>query len=238
MTYLDYTRLNKIDPKMFRAQEPFPWLNPDGLLTDEGYQRLRETLPDIALFERRFDAPRKYGQKCHDRYTLVWSTDPPVPSPWKEFIAELEGRDYRTFWESLLETSAFSLNYHWHYTPNGCSVSPHCDAKRKLGSHIFYFNTKDDWDPSWGGTTVILDDHGRFHSDSAPNFEDFDHVIESQALGNYSLLFTRKGNSWHGVREIHCPEGALRKVFIVEIIHQSLASRVRYSLFGQHAAGY
>jgi len=123
MTYLDCNRLSKIDPKMFRAQEPFPWLNPEGLLTDEGYQRLQETLPDVSLFERRFDSQRKYGQKSHDRYMLEWRTDPPVARPWKEFVAELEGRVYRTFLESLLETSAFSLNFHLHYTPNGCSVS-------------------------------------------------------------------------------------------------------------------
>jgi len=36
-------------------------------------------------------------------------------------------------------------------------------------------------------------------------------------MGNYSLLFTRRGNSWHGVREISCPPGYYRKVFIVVI---------------------
>jgi hypothetical protein len=40
-------------------------------------------------------------------------------------------------------------------------VSPHCDSPKKLGSHIFYLNTKEDWDPSWGGETLILDDGGR-----------------------------------------------------------------------------
>ena len=34
-------------------------------------------------------------------------------------------------------------------------------------------------------------------------------------MDNRSLIFGRKGNSWHGVRDIHCPESALRKVFIV-----------------------
>jgi len=33
----------------------------------------------------------------------------------------------------------------------GCAVSPHCDAVRKLATHIFYFNTEADWDPGWGG---------------------------------------------------------------------------------------
>jgi len=92
LTYLNLERLNQIDPKMFKAQKPYPWINPEGLLTDEGYQRLQGTLPDVSLFERRFDAQRKYGQKSHDRYTLEWRTNPPVAPPWKEFVAELEGQ--------------------------------------------------------------------------------------------------------------------------------------------------
>ena len=101
-------------------------------------------------------------------------------------------------------------------------MSPHCDNISKLGSHIFYFNTVEDWDPDWGGETLILDDGGRFDHKAAPRFEDFERIIASKALGNYSLLFCRKGNSWHGVRELGCPEGALRKVFIVAIhrLHQ------------------
>ena len=34
-------------------------------------------------------------------------------------------------------------------------------------------------------------------------------------MDNRSLIFGRKGNSWHGVRDIRCPEGVFRKVFIV-----------------------
>ena len=34
-------------------------------------------------------------------------------------------------------------------------------------------------------------------------------------MDNRSLIFSRRCNSWHGVRAIECPEGALRKVFIV-----------------------
>jgi hypothetical protein len=109
-------------------------------------------------------------------------------------------------------------------------VSPHCDAKRKLGSHIFYFNTEEDWDPAWGGGTVILDDAGRFDARSAPAFEDFVAFEPAQALGNHSLLFVRNGNSWHGVREIRSPQGALRKVFIVVIERASLAARLRRRL--------
>ena len=91
----------------------------------------------------------------------------------------------------MLGRRFFSLRFHWHYTPNGCSISPHCDSKTKFGSHIFYFNTAADWDPAWGGQTVLLDDGGRLTPKSAPRFEDFDRVITAETLGNRSLLFAR-----------------------------------------------
>lgn len=217
MAYLDYERLESIDPKAFRAETPYPWINPEGLLTDDGYRRLRETLPDVSMFTPVFGKKRQHGQKSHDRYALEYSPDLDIALPWKEFIQELKGERYRRFIGRLYDAPKFDLNFHWHYTPNGCSVSPHCDAKRKLGSHIFYFNTEEDWNPAWGGETLILDDGGRLPRESAPNFEDFDRVIPSRALGNYSLLFGRNERSWHGVREIRCPEGHMRKVFIVVI---------------------
>jgi hypothetical protein len=229
MTYLDLDRLREIDPVSFRTRKPFPWINPEGLLTAGGYRRLRESLPNVALFERRFGDRRKHGQQSHDRFALEYDDAPGdgVSEPWKEFVAELHGRAYHDFLRRLFGVRAFKLTCHWHYTPNGCSVSPHCDAKWKVGSHIFYFNTEEDWDPAWGGETLILDDRGRFKYSSAPEFDDFAAVMPSQALGNRSLLFQRGDHSWHGVRPIRCPEGVLRKVFIVEIRRDGPFERAR-----------
>ncbi len=238
MMYLDLERMNPIDPLAFQSQTPYPWVNPAELLTKEGYGRLLDTLPDVSLFERHFGDSRKYGQQSHDRFTMEYRDDLEVRQPWREFIAELRGEDYRHFLCRLLGVRSVHLNFHWHYTPNGCSVSPHCDAKRKLGSHIFYLNTEKNWDPAWGGETLILDDGGRFGYKSAPRFEDFDRALGSVTLGNYSLLFARKESSWHGVRQIRCPEGALRKVFIVVINRWSLGREIRSRLFGHHATGY
>lgn len=120
---------------------------------------------------------------------------------------------------------------HWHYALRGCSVSPHCDAKRKFGSHIFYLNRSSEWDPGWGGETLVLDDGGRFHSDSAPDFDDFDAVAAARTGDNDSFIFARRGNSWHGVRELTCPEGHYRKVFIVVFEYANLLDRCRVWLF-------
>jgi hypothetical protein len=217
MQYLDSGRLAAISASGFRAASPFPWINPAGLITEAGYRALRESLPAVELFERKFGVRRAHGQQPHDRYTLEYGKKLPVAAPWHEFVAELESDSYREFIRRLFGIRRFFLSLHWHYTPAGCSVSPHCDAKHKAGSHIFYFNTAEDWDSSWGGETLILDDGGRFPRSSAPRFEDFDRTLTPESMGNHSVLFMRRGNSWHGVREIRCPPDRLRKVFIVVI---------------------
>lgn len=227
MTYLDLERLEALDVATFRSRKPYPWINPEAVLTEEGYGRLLETLPDVSRLNPVFGLKRSHGQKPHDRFALEYHEGLDIAEPWHAFVKELRGAAYGRFLRRMLGRRFLQLNFHWHYTPNGCSVSPHCDATRKVGSHIFYFNTRADWDPAWGGETVILDDSGRFKRRSAPSFEEFDRAITGEALGNRSLLFRRQGNSWHGVREIRCPEGAMRKVFIVVINDRALALRRR-----------
>ena len=70
----------------------------------------------------------------------------------------------------------------------------------------------------------------RFKAGSAPAFEDFDEAFSSDSIGNRSLLFIRQGNSWHGVKPIQCPEGHLRKVFIVVIDNDKPWYRLRSRL--------
>ncbi|MCC5886653.1 MAG: hypothetical protein JJT88_09495 [Gammaproteobacteria bacterium] len=221
MTYLDLDKMAAIAPADFQNAEPYPWVNPCGLLQPDTYETLRRELPALPLFAKRFEIRRRHGQQPHDRYTLEYHKGSEVHPDWHGFIEELQSDDYRHWIGELFSVRRFFLTFHWHYTPAGCSVSPHCDATRKLGSHIFYFNTAEDWDPAWGGGTLILDDGGRLDPRSAPGFDAFDTAIEAEALGNQSLLFGRRGNSWHGVRELTCPPNRLRKVFIVVINRMS-----------------
>jgi hypothetical protein len=226
MPYLDYDRLDAIDATTFQQTRPYPWINPAGLLTDDGYQRLIKGLPEIGQMIPSFGKTRSHGQKSHDRYGLEYHDDLDIDPAWHEFIAELRGRRYYDFAKRMFGRGRFRFDFHWHYAPQGCSVSPHCDANRKLGSHIFYFNTSDDWDASWGGDTLILDDEGQFARESAPEFDDFKKAYSGESMGNYSLLFQRQERSWHGVREVTCPEGHYRKVFIV-VINDWLRSNIR-----------
>lgn len=215
MKYLNAECIERIETDVFQTQHPFPWTNPQGFLTEEGYKELLASMPDIETFTPFFGKKRKHGQQSHERYVLEYTDDVVLPAPWQAFIEELKGDRYRKLVKQLLGQPHVRLRFHWHYTPNGCSVSPHCDSRGKLGSQIFYMNSAEDWQPEWGGETVILNDNGRFEAQSSPEFEDFDEEFAAETENNRSLIFGRRGNSWHGVHEIRCPEGAYRKVFIV-----------------------
>ncbi len=238
MRYLEIERLDEIDVVAFRARKPYPWATTEDLLTPEGFEKLRQNLPDIALFERRFNEARKGGQAPHDRYSLEYTDGVAVPEPWREFIDELRGDRYRSAMRRLLGGRRLEFRFHWHYTPSSCAVSPHCDAKRELGSHLFYFNTEEDWDPSWGGQTLVLDDGGRFPPRSAPAFDDFDRIITVESMDNRSFFFARRDNGWHGVREIRCPEGHMRKIFIVVVNPSTLYYRIRDRIKGKAIQRY
>ena len=161
MKYLNLKRLDGLDNNDFQSQNPFPWINPEGVLTDTGFQQLIETLPDVSMFKASFGYKRKHKQRAHDRYVLEYTDGMPVAETWQEFIAELRGPEYHDFVCRMLGIQRFDMNFHWHYATTGCSVSPHLDAARKYGSQVFYFNTSVDWNPNWGGQTVVLSDKHR-----------------------------------------------------------------------------
>lgn len=215
MKYLNTEFIESIDAEAFRTTRPYPWLNPRGFLTDSGFAELAANMPDLSLFDSFFGKQRKYGQQSHDRYVLEYTDGLDIPACWQSLVDELRSDTYRDMVADLLGRGHFKIRFHWHYTPRGCSVSPHCDSRGKLGSQIFYMNTREDWDPAWGGETVILDDGGRFGLESSPKFEEFDQQFAAETMDNRCIIFGQQGNSWHGVREITCPEDALRKVFIV-----------------------
>jgi hypothetical protein len=229
-SFLDTARLDQVDADAFRRAKPYPFLEIEGTLRPDAYRALLDDLPDPARFSAIFGRKRKYGQASHDRYALQDRPWTALPPPWRRLVGEIKGPAYRRFITRLFGREDFVLHAHWHYTPTGCTVSPHCDAPWKLGSHIFYLNTARDWDPAWGGATLILDDGGRFPADSAPGFDDFRAVCSSGPIGNRSLLFMREGNSWHGVTTLACPEGALRKVFIVEVRRRTAVNVARTAL--------
>lgn len=230
MQIISSSALNAFDGPGFLATKPYPWANPDDLVTPEGYQALRENLPDISLFKSNFSHARKHGQKSHDRYSLKYHDGLEIPQVWQSFIDELRGEAYTRFVRQVFGVKDFQLSFFWFFTPTGCSVSPHCDHFNKFGVHLFYLNTDKDWDYSWGGETLILGSDKKFKRSSAPEFKDFDLVIGGETAGSHSLLFKRTSRSWHGVKDITCPEGYLRKVFMVSMQHTNAISKYYHAL--------
>ena len=162
--YLNNTVLDAIDTGEFQNQDPFPWVNPWHFVSEERYQVLLDTVPDISRFRSFFGKQRKHGQASHDRYVLDYEQGMELAQPWQDFIDELCSKPYRKLVCRLLGVADVRFRFHWHFTPDGGEVSPHCDSKSKIGSQIFYLNTGQDWNRDWGGETVVLDDGGRFEA--------------------------------------------------------------------------
>jgi hypothetical protein len=140
-----------------------------------------------------------------------------LAQPWQEFIAELRGPAYLNFLRRMLGPRNYICTFSWHYAWGGCSVSPHCDAARKRATHIFHFNDPADWDPAWGGATLILAADRKLPTHSAPTFDELTVAGAGGPAGNGSLLFQRTGHSWHGMKPLACPEDKLRRIFSITI---------------------
>jgi 2OG-Fe(II) oxygenase superfamily len=219
MPYINYAAIGKISDESFRSQQPYPWVNIQGILTDQGFEQLRSTLPEVSIFDKKVGVKRSHGQGYHDRYILHHRPGLPLSGPWKEFVSEIQGKDYEAFIRRMIgrPDKPIILTMEWYYGWHGCAVSPHCDARRKLATHIFYFNTEADWQTGWGGNILIMDDGGRFNAHSAPSFDDLGVAASLDPRGNGSLLFMRTDHSWHGVRPLQSPPDGLRKLFIITI---------------------
>jgi len=221
MAYLNPAVIEGVSAEAFQHNKPYPWAHMQDTLTPEGWNELRATLPHMSEFERMVGVKRSFGQAPHNRGILHYQDGMPVSEPWKKFIAELRGKNYDAFLHRMLGVSADTeliLTLEWYYAWQGCSVSPHCDARRKLATHIFFFATDEDWPREWGGDVLMLDDEGQYKAHSAPGFDDLKVAASLDLRKNGSLLFQRTDHSWHGVRPLQSPNpDVYRKLFIVTV---------------------
>lgn len=225
--FIDDELLAAFSIESFRGTSPFPWSNFERFLTDDGFEALCSQFPPLELFEKHVDFDRAFGQRPHNRYYLALESSiyhdgengvgvvarSELPGPWQAFLEELTGSRYREFVGNCLGTDDLDVRYAWHVGEAGSEVSAHVDAPEKVGTHIFYLNRDHEWDPSWGGATLILGD--RTTTAMNPEFDDFDTVIAAETVGNRSLLFRNNADAWHGVRALDCPPGAQRRLFNV-----------------------
>jgi len=188
-----------------------------GLLTPLGFDRLRLEWPLLEQFRISLGEYNKSGAKPHDRHELRSETRPKISPAWEEFLRELNGKEYRTFLERMLGVKRFEIRFQWQVSLPNSSISPHADSRLKIGNHLFYFNTRDDWDEAWGGNLEIYDSQEKFPDNSAPLRESFAHIYSYPIMNNRSVIFAKTNHSWHGVKAMEAPEGAHRKLFTVVI---------------------
>ena len=106
--FIDFEKLAEMDGERFRATRPYPWANPAGVLTREGFDTLIEQLPDVSIFNPVFGRSRKHGQQAHDRYALEWRDELPVGDAWRAFVDELRGTEYNKFLTRMIGHDRFS----------------------------------------------------------------------------------------------------------------------------------
>src|SRR5262245_54549253 len=225
--FIDCEVLRAFDTDGFENRVPFPWHNPHGFLTAESFRALYDEFPPLELFEYHNNIRRDHGQRPHNRYYLAYENsiyhkgeesgvvrNDQLPPSWQRFMHELEtSGEYHDFIRRALGVPAFSPRYAWHVGSSGSEVSPHLDVSKKLGTHIFYFNTSDGWDPEWGGATLVL---GSKRTEAMnPDFSDFGTCEAAGIVNNRSFLFKNTPNAWHGVSALTCPPGSYRRLFNV-----------------------
>ncbi|WP_235777127.1 2OG-Fe(II) oxygenase [Rhizobium mesoamericanum] len=137
-----------------------------------------------------------------------------LPTAWQGFMDELETSDeYRRFIRRALGISDFIPRYAWHVGSKGSEVSPHLDSATKIGTHILYFNTSVDWNPEWGGSTLVLG--GKKIGAMNPDFADFETSAAACITDNHSFLFKNTPSAWHGATALTSPDGSYRRLFNV-----------------------
>lgn len=230
----------------FASRQPFPWYNFQSLLTDDSFAKLYEEFPALELFEKHEGLPRKYGQRSHDRYYLAYEETiykdvereekgivrhEQLSPAWQAFMDGLQtDPGYRDFICRLLGVDEFRARYAWHVATAGRSVSPHVDFPGKIGTHIFYFNTSQDWKAEWGGSTLVLS--GKNYEGLNPEISDFDKVEAVRVMDNRSFLFKNQPEAWHAVDTINCPPDTYRRIFNV-IFELPKKAKVKRKLFGR-----
>ena len=228
MPLLSHERLAELAAGRLREETPFRHAALDGMLSPEGFERLRDEYPPLELFEQHVGLPRRFDQAPHDRLYLELGTslyhqgDAAAPGViamadlapvWQQFVEQLRSEPYRRAVLGVLGARTATLRFTWHVAFTGCSVSPHRDAREKLGTHLFYFNSEREWSEDWGGSTLLFG--RRTTAAMNPGFDQFESQVSAPFLGNRSLIFRNQRAAWHGMRPIAAPAGCYRKLFAV-----------------------
>ena len=226
---LNSERLNPVSTADFAAAQPFPNLPLSACLTPAAFTQLLADFPAPELFVRQQGIHPDNILRPHDRYYLALSDQGGVPQTpgitrtaelapsWRKLIEELRSPPYQQFIKRLFGCRQLRTRFAWHLGHQASEVSPHLDAARKIGTHLLYFNTSDDWQPDWGGSTLLLGQPR--NGSSQPDFDDFATCQSAPWLDNHSLLFRNGPAAWHGVERMNPLPGHYRRLFTVVFDH-------------------
>ncbi len=102
----------------------------------------------------------------------------------------------------------------------GC-VTPHTDNPDKIVTMVVSMAREGEWDPAYGGGTEVnrhIKPELSFNrmNDKA-EFEDMETLETFEFEPNQCVLFVKTFNSWHCVRPMHGPKGAMRRTLTINI---------------------
>jgi hypothetical protein len=151
---------------------------------------------------------------------------------WKSISDESGGNA-----TSILERNV-KVNYEFSRLPAGSYLSPHTDKIGKLASMLFYFPHPDWKDARQGSTEFYAPNDPSMRRNWSNRHLDFDNLkpfLSVDFKPNTLLGFVKTADSYHGVREIICPDGLERTSFNM---NYSVPIADQRTLLGRGIASY
>lgn len=179
--------------------EPYRWASIGNLFSPDDAAALATTFPDDHFTRRSGDDGEKafeYDIRCLIRMgDQSASRLKRLSGAWQTLANDLLAPAYRSAMASLtgLDLSETPLEVNVFRYPPGGSHGAHPDHRRKIVTHILYFN--ETWNDADGGCLLIL--RSRDIADAAAKV--------SPLAGN-SAVVVRSDHSWHAVSRVadHC----------------------------------
>ncbi len=104
---------------------------------------------------------------------------------------------------------------------NGGHILPHTDTPAKIVTLVVSILDEEEWDPSYGGGTVInrpKDARLTYNQlNRQSTFDDMEVIDTFPFEPNQAVIFVKTFNSWHSVRPMTGPAEKMRKTLIINI---------------------
>lgn len=220
MEYINETVLNTAISRkeQFKNNIQFPWMNIKDFIHKYKFKLLFDNFLPYDVFEKRKDGVYMISQRVYNEHNLQEPWDKLSQYEyWEGLARDLKSKEYREFLNDMFEEKMKHLAIEFFILRKNSGSRPHCDMKRKIGSHLFYLLPSDYWDPSWGGQTeIILTDkkESEQHTSYRTSLDQLNgKTIKPIIVDNHSLLFKKTDRSWHFVDAINCPPDKMRIMF-------------------------